>query len=315
MWILWTILSVAAFLVVAAVSTAFVCFYMIFYSSRKNDKDAEEYPIPEGEVYLPFRDTIVNWVKECRAMPRQSVEIRSFDGLRLTGFYYEYEKGAPIEILFHGYRGNAERDLCGGVARCFALGRSALIVDQRAAGRSEGKVISFGVNESRDCVEWVKFVVENIDKDAKIIITGISMGAATVMMATSYELPKNVVGVLADCGYTSAEAIIKKVMREMKLPADLLYPFARLGAKLFGHFTLDENPAVEAMKKCTLPVIFFHGDTDDFVPHSMSVENFEACAAEKKLVTIEGAGHGLAFPVDQEKYLSELKEFFEPMLK
>lgn len=315
MWILWTLLSVAAFLVIATIVIAYICFYMIFYSSRKNRKDAEEYPIPEGEVYLPFRDTIVNWVKECRAMPRQSVEIRSFDGLRLTGFYYEYEKGAPIEILFHGYKGNAERDLCGGVARCFALGRGALIVDQRAAGRSEGKVISFGVNESRDCVEWVKFVVENIDKDAKIIITGISMGAATVMMATSYELPKNVVGVLADCGYTSAEAIIKKVMREMKLPADLLYPFARLGAKLFGHFTLDENPAIEAMKKCTLPVIFFHGDTDDFVPHSMSVENFEACASEKKLVTIEGAGHGLAFPVDQEKYLSELKEFFEPMLK
>lgn len=315
MWILWTVLSLIAFIAVVILATAYICFRLTFYAKRGNEKDAEEDPVPEGEIYEAFREQILCWIKETRALPRKSVEIRSYDGLRLTGFYYEYEKGAPIEILFHGYRGSAERDLSGGVTRCFSLGRSALIVDQRAAGGSEGNVISFGINESRDCVEWVKFVVNNIDKDAKIIITGISMGAATVLMASAMNLPENVVGVLADCGYTSAKEIIKKVMRDMHLPANLFYPFVRLGAIIFGKFDPDSNSPIEAMKKTKLPVIFFHGDTDDFVPHSMSVENFEACGTEKKMVTINGAGHGLAFPVNKEKYLFEAGDFFKEILK
>lgn len=315
MWILWTVLSLIAFIAVVILATAYICFRLTFYAKRGNEKDAEEDPVPEGEIYEAFREQILCWIKETRALPRKSVEIRSYDGLRLTGFYYEYEKGAPIEILFHGYRGSAERDLSGGVTRCFSLGRSALIVDQRAAGGSEGNVISFGINESRDCVEWVNYVVNNIDKDAKIIITGISMGAATVLMASAMDLPENVVGVLADCGYTSAREIIKKVMRDMHLPANLFYPFVRLGAIIFGKFDPDSNSPIEAMKKTKLPVIFFHGDTDDFVPHSMSVENFEACGTEKKMVTINGAGHGLAFPVNKEKYLFEAGEFFKEILK
>ncbi|MBR2335407.1 MAG: alpha/beta hydrolase [Clostridia bacterium] len=316
MWILWTLVSAALFFTVLVLAVSFICFRMAFYVRR--EKQAEEdakLPIPEGEEYEPYREQIINWINEIRSMPRRAVEISSHDGLRLAGYFYEYEKGAPIEILFHGYRGNAERDLSGGVARCFSLGRSALIVDQRAAGRSEGNVISFGINESLDCVEWVNYVVNNIDKDAKIIITGISMGAATVLMASAMELPENVVGVLADCGYTSSREIIKKVMRDMHLPANLFYPFVRLGAIIFGKFDPDSNSPIEAMKKTRLPVIFFHGDTDDFVPHSMSVENFEACGGEKRMVTIKGAGHGLAFPVDMEKYLFEAGDFFKDILK
>ena len=317
MWIVWTLLSAAVTLATLALVTAYICFRMTFYVKRENQAEEDaKLPIPEGEEYAPYRQQMIDWINEIRAMPRRSVEIRSHDGLRLTGYYYEYEKGAPIEILFHGYRGNAERDLSGGVARCFALGHSVLIVDQRSAGRSEGRVISFGINESLDCLEWTKFVVESIDKDAKIVIGGISMGASTVLMASTYDLPKNGVGVLADCGYTSAEEIIKLVMRKMKLSPGLFYPFVKLGAKIFGHFDLEIHSAIGAMAQCKLPVIFLHGDADDFVPHSMSLENFEVCTSEKKrMVTIPGAAHGLAFPADQEKYLSELHDFFDPILK
>jgi fermentation-respiration switch protein FrsA (DUF1100 family) len=101
-------------------------------------------------------------------------------------------------------------------------------------------------------------------------------------------------------------------MRDLKLPADLLYPIARLGARLFGGFDPDAASPIESMKRSRLPVIFLHGDTDDFVPHAMSVENYEACIKEKRLVTIQNAGHGLAFPVDQELYLTALHEFFDP---
>jgi len=120
------------------------------------------------------------------------------------------------------------------------------------------------------------------------------------------------VGILADCGYTSAKEIMYDVMRKMKLPPKLCYPFVKLGAKLFGHFDLDETSPVEAMKRCKLPVIFFHGESDDFVPCDMSRKNYEACTGRKKLVTIPGAGHGLAYAVEPERYVKELYDFFGP---
>ena len=300
-------------IVFVVLATSLICFLKIFYTSRR--QKWPEYPVPAGEIYQPHHEQMIKWIKEARELPHTEVSIKSHDGLTLVGTYYEFQKGAPIDVLFHGYHGCAEQDLSGGVYRCQRLGHNVLIVDHRGAGKSEGHVVTFGINESRDALAWVQYVVENIDPNAKILLGGISMGAATVMMASAMELPKNVVGTVADCGYTSAKEIIKKVIREMHLPADLLYPFVRLGARLFGRFDPDENSPIVSMPNCRVPVIFFHGDTDAFVPQSMSEENFAACAAPKHLVITPGAGHGLCFPVDVDTYVREIETFFEPYLE
>ena len=135
------------------------------------------------------------------------------------------------------------------------------------------------------------------------------MGAATVAIAAGEKLPPNVVCVLADCGFSSAKEIMKKVICEMKLPPALAYPFVKWGARLYGGFDLEKTSPVEAVKHATVPVIFIHGDTDAFVPSYMSEELYAACSSQKKLVLIKGAGHGLAFPVDRELYLSSLRDF------
>ena len=129
-------------------------------------------------------------------------------------------------------------------------------------------------------------------------------------MAAGKELPKNVVGVLADCGFSSPKKIIKKCAGDLKLPANLLYPFIKLGAKLYGHFDLEEYTPLEAMKTCKLPVIFFHGETDDFVPCDMSRETYTACKSPKRLVTVPKAGHGLVYLVDNDLYFKSVIEFF-----
>lgn len=296
---------------VLALLTATVCFFRVFYLPR--EAASEEIKIPDGEEYEPFREQMVAWVRQTRAMPHRAVQIRSHDGLRLCGKLYLFSEAAPLEILFHGYRGNAERDLSGGVARCFALGHSALIVDQRGCGSSEGHTATFGILESRDCERWARFAAEELCPNVPIILTGISMGAATVLMCAERELPDAVVGVLADCGYTSARAIICKVIRDMRLPPRLLYPFVRLGARLFGGFDPDSASALAAMKRSRLPILFFHGLSDGFVPHEMSEENYAACVTDKHLVLTPEAGHGLCFPVDGEGYLREMHAFFDPI--
>ena len=310
MVIFWILLAIALLILLIA----FACFYLAFFVPKHGPIGPDEYPIPEGKVYEPFRERMVKWIKETRNLPCEDFYIESFDGLKLHGRYYEYAPGAPIELMLHGYRGNAERDLCGGVQRCFALKRSALVVDQRASGSSEGNVITFGIKEHKDCLKWVDFMVENFGPDVKIILTGISMGASTVLMAAAAPLPPQVKGVLADCGFTSAKAIMYKVLRQIKLPPKAVYPFVRLGAILYGGFDPERYSAIDAVTRATLPTIFFHGGDDDYVPWEMSQENYDACASRKELVIIPGAGHGLSYPVDKPTYLKALGDFFGPEL-
>ncbi|MBR2341654.1 MAG: alpha/beta hydrolase [Clostridia bacterium] len=313
--LLWIILGAVAFIALLVLSISFYCFYRIFYSDRKRQKH-EEYPLPPEDVYRPYHERMIEWIKQMRATPHQEVEIKSFDGLTLRGKYFEYAPNAPIELMLHGYRGECERDLAAGVVRAFEYGKSVLMFDHRASGKSDGKVITFGVNESRDCMAWIDYILKNINPDAKIILSGVSMGASTVMICASKQLPKNVVGVIADCGFTSAKDIIQKVMKDMGFPPKIFYPFAKLGAKLFGKFDVDEFSAIESMKDCRLPILFIHGDQDYYVPFDMSRENYEACSnKQKKLVFIEGAGHGLAYPENPKAYVDALKEFIDPLLK
>ena len=302
------LLCIALAAALIALLISYICFRMAFYVPVRKEISV----LPEGEAYKPYHPAMAAWAAEVRAMPHEEFTIRSFDGLTLHAKFYEYAPGAPLELMFHGDRGSAERDLSGGVQRCFRVGRSALVVDQRCGGRSGGKVITFGIREHRDCLAWVDFAVRHFGPDVKIILTGISMGAATVLMAGGRDLPENVIGILADCGYSSPREIIRAVMGGMGIPPALGYPFVRLGARLFGGFDPEEYSPLEAVKSCRVPVIFFHGESDGYVPCDMSRVNFEACSSRKRLVTIPGAAHGLSYPADPERYLQELRDFFGP---
>lgn len=307
------LIPVAAVLVTLAALTALIaygCYRLTFYSDRKREKH-ERYPMPVGKCYEQYYDKMKQWMIETEEMPCDKVEITAFDGVTLRGRYYECAPGGPVELMFPGYRGTARRDMCGGVQRCAALGHNALIVDQRGNGESDGNVITFGNFETRDCLSWIDFAIDRFGQDVKIILCGISMGASTVLITAGGELPKNVIGVLADCGFSSAREIIHKVMGDLKMPKTLIYPFIRLGARLYGGFSLEKHSAAEAVKTCRVPVIFFHGTGDDFVPWEMSQINYDNCASEKKLVLIPEAGHGICCMVDTPRYMQELRDFWK----
>ena len=298
--------SVIIFLIILFFAVTFVCFRMTFYAPKKRKNSS----LPVGGKFEQYKDLISGWADKTAAIPYEDVYVKSFDGLTLHGKFYEYQKGAPIEIMFHGYRGTVERDLCGGVLRCFKLKRSALLVDQRASGKSDGNVITFGVKERYDCAFWAEYAYNRFGDKVKLFLTGISMGAATVLMASSMPLPKTVVGVVADCGYSTPKDIIKLTVKKMKLPPTLFYAFIKLGAKIYGKFNLEEFSPVEAMKSSRLPVLFIHGDEDNFVPAKMSYINYDACTTKKRILIVKGASHGMSYPVNQDEYIKAVNDFY-----
>ena len=121
----------------------------------------------------------------------EEIQITSFDGCKLFGRYYHLRDGAPLEILFHGYRSCSFRDCSGGHLLSRKMGFNALVIDQRAHGKSSGNTITFGVKEHRDCKMWIDYAVRRFGTDCPIMLSGISMGAATVLMAAGLELPEN----------------------------------------------------------------------------------------------------------------------------
>ncbi len=294
----------------------FMAFYIVYDACFSNNKKymSDENALPKGEQYEPYHDLIRTGVDRVLAEEFEAVRVLSRDGLKLAGKYYHLKDDAPIVIFFHGYRCCALRDGNGIFLYARKLGFNVLMVDQRAHGLSEGKTITFGIKERFDCLCWVEYVVERFGKDVEIIISGLSMGAATVLMAADVGLPENVKGIVADCGYSSPKGIIQAVMKDLRYPVKLTYWFAKLAAKIIGKFDLEEASAVEALKNSKIPVLLIHGDDDRFVPYSMSEECQKNGKDHIELVLVKGAGHGMSHCVDAKTYEEALRGFLGKVL-
>ena len=306
---LYIVLIILASLIFLILLTSFICFMKVFFIPSRKPLKEGEYAFPPGKIYEPFYEDMKTWTNQIRTMNHEIIKIKSDDNLTLVGSYYKCKKGAPIELMFHGYQGNAERDLCGGVIRAFALERNVIIINHRASGPSQGHITTFGIKERKDCLKWIEYAVNRFGENVELHLTGVSMGAATVIMAGGENIPSNVKSILADCGYSSAKEVICKTVKEMHLPPKIFYPFIKLGAFIFGHFNIDETSPIKALEKCKTPIIFMHGDIDDIVPLQMSIDMYNKVSSIKKLGIIKNAGHGLAYPADKELYVNILKEF------
>ena len=306
---LYILLGVLGFLLLTAFSVALVCYLTCFYHSNKAKKPDDVTPV-KGPKTDKFETSSV--INAALAIPYEKVYIKSHDGLKLYGRYYKGEEGKPISLQFNGYKGNGIRDMAGGLAFSLELGYSVMCVDQRAHGYSEGNTISFGIKERYDVLDWIKYILERFGNNTKIVLQGISMGAATVLMAADLDLPENVVAIIADCPYCSPFEIVEKVTAvDLKLPWKIIKPFMLLGARLFGHFNLKESSALESVKNAKVPILIIHGDDDDFVPLEMSERVQKVKPELVTLVPVHGAPHGLSFVVDNALYRNSVIDFYK----
>ena len=271
----------------------------------------DPYKLPRSEQYQRNREEMLSLIREFDRIPYEKVYITSYDGLRLFGRYYHVKDGAPLQIQFHGYRGTAMRDFCGGNKLAREAGLNTLVVDQRAHGQSQGSAITMGIRERQDCLSWARYAADRFGPETPITLAGVSMGAATVLMASDLE---NVRGSMADCPYASPEGIIQDVLGKMKLPPRLFYPLLSLAARIYGDFRLESASALESVRRTRLPILLIHGEEDCFVPCGMSRELAAAGGDKVTLATFPGAGHGLSFIEDRARYAALVSDFLAKVL-
>ncbi len=284
-------------------------FFTVAFVKMKNG-NLEDLNHLENEILTPYRDTVEKGINYINNTPHKWVFTNSFDGLRLAARYYDNSSN-KIMILFHGYRSVAARDFSCAVKMYSEMGFNILLCDQRAHGKSEGMLITFGVKESQDVLSWVDFANREYSPQ-NIVLGGMSMGATTVLLACGLDLPQNVKCVVADCGFTSPADIIKIVAkRNFKINADLFLPLLDLCCKLFGKFSIIGVSTPEALKKTKLPVLLIHGKSDGFVPCEMSQRGYDANPEKAEIVLIDGADHGLAFLKDTKTVFFNLEKFLK----
>ena len=186
----------------------------------------------------------------------ENIFLPSYDGLRLHGRLLQQPGAKGTILLFHGYRSSWVIEFSIVLPYYFTLGYNLLAVDERAHGESEGTYITFGVRERHDVATWAAYAAMHFGPAHPLILDGLSMGAATVLMASEREVS-----------------------------------------------------ATEAVAHTKLPILFIHGTGDQFVPCSMSQAAYDACTGEKRLILVEGAGHGQSYLVDRPRVQAAVREF------
>ena len=260
------------------------------------------------KMFLEDLSAAAERLKNCETT---QVEIESQDGLRLVGHLRTVSNAKRIILAMHGWRSSWDQDF-GMIADFWEkCGCTVLYVEQRGQNDSGGDYMGFGMLERYDCVDWANWIHDHISSTMPIYLAGVSMGASTVLMAASLSLPENVIGIAADCGYTSPLEIWKHITNEnLHLSFGLhQYDIEDLCRKKI-QLGPSDCATTDSLRKSKLPVMLVHGTDDSFVPVEMTYENYKACAGPRKLLIVPGADHGMSYYVAKDEYEKTAKEFF-----
>ena len=305
---------ICLFLILSFLLAAYVLLgYGVFRLAccRGKDVDWMDREAVKKTVYAPYADMIPKASQWLQDHHGQDVFVQSHDGLKLHGCWIEAAQPIGTMILFHGYRSTYLIDFSEIYQLYHSRGYNLLLVSQRAHGSSQGKYITFGVMESRDVEKWLQWHNRSIGP-IPVFICGMSMGSATVMYAAGNPLPENVVGMTADCGFTSPYDIMLHVAskRVGNFLANAIMPMVNFWTKKLAGFGLKDCSSEETLKRSRLPILMIHGLEDDFVPCEMSRRGYACCQAPKELILVEKAGHGTSFLYDRNRVEDALIHFF-----
>ncbi len=267
--------------------------------------------LKSNKAWINFFDVMKNAGETLEKSDYEDVEITAYDGTRLVGHWKICKDPKRIIVAMHGWRSSWCKDF-GIIAEFWEKsGCHVLYAEQRGQNKSDGDYIGFGLLERHDCFQWIQWVNRRNEEHLPIYLGGASMGATTVLMCAGMDLPKEVHGIVADCGFTSPDAIWKHVMKKnLHLPYCLYKGTANGICKKKINCESNAYSTLEAMDVCNVPVLFIHGSEDNLVPVEMSYENYKICKAPKQIFIVPGADHGMSYYIDKENYEKILLEFW-----
>ena len=256
-----------------------------------------------------------DWITWTNEQDFETKTLKAFDDLTLQGYYLPAEKPTNKTVVFaHGYLGNAKDMGLFGKYYHEELGYNLFTPDLRGHGESGGDYYGFGWHDRLDIVDWLDQIIKE-NPDAEIVLHGLSMGAATVLMASGEDLPENVRLIIADSPYTSVyDLFAYQLDRMFHLPDQLVLPSMSVLTNARAGYSLKEASALDQVQKATVPILYIHGEADTFVPTNMTKELANHTKSEHEVITFPDANHGESIVIHREAYLDEITSFIETYL-
>lgn len=195
------------------------------------------------------------------------------------------------------------------------LNYNIFLPDLQYHGASEGASIQMGWNDRLDIKEWLS-VANDLWKSSckrsvtKMVVHGISMGAATTMMLSGESLPAYVRCFVEDCGYTSVWDQFKKELKEdYGLPPFPILYCADYLCQWRYHWSFEEASALRQVSKCKRPMLFIHGGKDKYVPTWMVHKLYAAKPQPKSLYIVPEAIHAYSYKEHPHAYTRIVRQF------
>ena len=305
------IYSLVALLVVFAAATTYGSFYLVDYalksapeSHRKNWGKAMDW-YPELKPWLDSIKTEGAWSDTFAIMP---------DGLRAHAVCIKSRKAeGRTAVVVHGYTNNSIDMLH--IARIYnkEMHYNVVLPDLHGHGLSQGDDIQMGWFDRLDVLKWIDLAPKmfaTVADSMRLVVHGISMGAATTMCVSGEHTPDYVKCFVEDCGYTSAwDEFAHELRGRFSLPEfPLLYTASWLTQAKYG-WSFKEASPLKQVAKCKKPMFFIHGDKDTFVPTWMVYPLYEAKPQPKQLWIAPGSEHAFAYRDHREEYIKKVEAF------
>lgn len=235
-----------------------------------------------------------------------------YNDARLHAYYAKAQQPTgKTAIIVHGYNVNPINIMM--LARMYRdeFGYNILTPSLRDHGHSEGRCVQMGWLDRLDLLEWSAFA-HDVFGDSLQVFHGMSMGAATVMMASGEPLQPYVRGIVEDCGYTSVSEEIAHAVKQylsVSRPDKVLRDARERCLKRFG-WDMNDASSVKQLARCDRPMLFIHGDADKLVPSWMLQKNFEAkTTGYKEMWLAPGSAHSMSYPDHPEEYTERVRAF------
>ncbi len=272
---------------------------------------------PEEQEANPIQEEGRAWARRMEGF--REATIQAADGLVLWAAVVPGQPGCRRwAICVHGYHDTFES--MGAIARWYHdRGWNVLLPDQRGHGKSEGDYVGWGYDERLDLVGWINYVIRR-DPAAELVLHGVSMGAASVLMATGGAMPHQVKAAVSDCSYTSIEAEMRYLLSQWEdrpsipLPVGVLFAALRQTTLRRTGYDLRDAAPIQAVVRSKTPTLFIHGVEDDFVPASMMGKLYQTARCRKSFLWMPGAGHAAAVGTDWEMYWTAVSTFLGDLL-
>ncbi|MDR2436532.1 MAG: alpha/beta fold hydrolase [Endomicrobium sp.] len=286
-----------------------VLFLLILYISigMLNLKKYFRYKRMTEEEIIIYDEQEKGFKREWLDIPYDEMWEDSDFGYKIFARLYMNEKKTNKYIIaLHGYT-SAGITMLTYMNEFRALGYNVVIPDNRYCGKSGGEYASFGYFEKFDLLKWIKRIRE-IDENAEIGLFGVSLGAATVLMASEYD--EKIKYVIAYCGYANFKNILLTFIKNSKLLYNLIIPSLNMGASIMFGIKLKDIRADLALKNTKMPTLLLHSKEDAVVVYK-NAEILKSCRDDVKLVTFEKGQHARSIIVNHDVFMAEVKEFLE----